>query len=66
MKKITSSIFLMIAALGFSQNNPINFEAGGNGAAWTWNTFENPEKKARNTLPRASLPKGKKNFYTVG
>ncbi len=42
MKKITSGILLMITALGFSQNNPINFETGGNGAAWTWNTFENP------------------------
>lgn len=42
MKKIiTLSISLLIASLGYSQNNPINFETGGVGASWTWATFEN-------------------------
>ncbi|NHM06810.1 T9SS type A sorting domain-containing protein [Flavobacterium sp. CYK-4] len=42
MKKITFFIFLMATSLGYSQTNPIDFEAAGNGASWTWNTFENP------------------------
>ena len=42
MKKITLMIFLLITSIGISQNAPINFEAGGNGGSWTWNTFENP------------------------
>ncbi len=42
MKKITFFVLLMIGSLGFAQTNPIDFEAGGNGASWTWNTFENP------------------------
>lgn len=42
MKKIiTLSISLLISSVGFSQNNPINFEVGGQGASWSWNTFEN-------------------------
>lgn len=42
MKKTTLFILLSISYLGFCQTNPINFEPGGNGADWTWNTFENP------------------------
>ena len=42
MKKITHLAFLMIVSLGYAQNGPITFEAGGFGASWTWNTFENP------------------------
>lgn len=42
MKKIiTLSISILITSMGFSQNNPINFETGGNGANWSWTTFEN-------------------------
>ena len=42
MKKIiTLSISILFSSIGFSQNNPINFEAGGNGANWSWTTFEN-------------------------
>lgn len=42
MKKIiTLSVSLLISSIGFSQNNPINFEVGGNGANWSWTTFEN-------------------------
>lgn len=47
MKKIiTTSLFLFLASLGFSQNAPINFETGGQGAAWTWTTFENAANPA--------------------
>ena len=40
MKKITL-MFLFVTALALSQNGPIDFEAGGNGASWTWTVFEN-------------------------
>ncbi|MGL2993073.1 T9SS type A sorting domain-containing protein [Flavobacterium sp. TSSA_36] len=41
MKKFTSLIFLMFFALGFSQNNPVTFETGGQGANWTFSNFDN-------------------------
>ena len=42
MKKIfTLSVAILLSSFGFSQNNPINFETGGQGASWTWTTFEN-------------------------
>jgi hypothetical protein len=42
MKKIiTFSLSILIASIGFSQNGPINFEVGGQGAGWSWTTFEN-------------------------
>ena len=40
MKKITL-MFLFVTALALSQNGPIDYEAGGNGASWTWTVFEN-------------------------
>lgn len=40
-KIITLSLSLLIVSMGFSQNAPINFETGGQGASWTWTTFEN-------------------------
>ena len=42
MKKITLLLVLLTISFGYSQTNPINFETSGNGATWTWNTFENP------------------------
>ncbi|NNJ81184.1 MAG: hypothetical protein HKP11_03220, partial [Flavobacteriaceae bacterium] len=41
MKKITTILFVLITAIGFAQNVPVDFEAGGNGASWTWTVFEN-------------------------
>lgn len=42
MKKIiTLCVSLLVSSIGFSQNNPIDFEVGGQGANWTWTTFEN-------------------------
>lgn len=41
MKNFLILFFLLAASVGFAQNAPINFEAGGQGADWTWTVFEN-------------------------
>ncbi len=41
MKILTTILVLLATFVGFSQNAPIDFEAGGQGADWTWNVFEN-------------------------
>ena len=43
MKSLTTILTLMITFIGFSQNAPIDFEDGGQGANWTWNVFENAD-----------------------
>jgi hypothetical protein len=40
-KKITQMMLLFIFSISMAQNSPINFEAGGFGANWTWSVFEN-------------------------
>lgn len=59
MKKIiTLSLSLLTASMGFSQNAPINFETGGQGASWTWTTFENVTNPALEVVnnPSAVAP----------
>lgn len=41
MKKFTLLMMLLSGIMGYSQNAPIDFEAGGYGANWTWTVFEN-------------------------
>ena len=41
MKKITSLILLMLCAISYSQNAPVTFETGGQGASWTFTNFDN-------------------------
>ena len=41
MKKITLTFFLLLFAIGFSQNAPISFESGENGSTWSFASFEN-------------------------
>lgn len=41
MKKITFLSILCASAMGFSQINPVDFEAGGNGADWTFTKISN-------------------------
>lgn len=45
-KTLLFSVLLGVGALGNAQNQPINFEAGGNGANWTWTVFENADNPA--------------------
>jgi hypothetical protein len=46
MRKITTFLLLLLTFVGFSQNAPIDFEAGGQGANWGWNVFENEDNPA--------------------
>jgi hypothetical protein len=46
MKIITFFLNLVVLTYGFSQNAPINFEQGGQGADWTWTVFENDTNPA--------------------
>ena len=41
MKILYIATLLFVTHLSYSQNVPIDFEAGGNGLNWTWTTFEN-------------------------
>ena len=40
MKSLSTILILLITLVGFSQNAPIDFEDGGQGANWGWNVFE--------------------------
>lgn len=42
MKKVILLSSLLIGGSAFAQTNPIDFEAGGNGADFSWGTFEAP------------------------
>lgn len=55
--------FIAMGTMAFAQNAPIDFEAGGQGANWTWTVFENetnppleiianPDPSARTPRPR--------------
>ena len=47
MKKIFTIISAIFAfSFGMAQNAPIDFEAGGYGADWTWTVFENDDNPA--------------------
>ena len=43
MKNYILLLVLSIPLIGFSQNAPIDFETGGQGANWGWNVFENAD-----------------------
>ena len=51
MKKITFFSFLLVASMGFSQVNPVNFEADGNGADWTFAVFANGDDPELQIIP---------------
>jgi hypothetical protein len=58
MKNLTLFVLMLIASVGFTQNAPVDFETGGNGADWTWNVFENDTNPALEFIanPDASEP----------
>ena len=42
MRILTFTLFsFLLSMTAVCQKGPINFEADGNGASWTWNVFEN-------------------------
>ena len=43
MKTILQFFILLIFTTGITQNGPIDFETGGQGADWTWTVFENDD-----------------------
>src|SRR6056297_3244603 len=50
MKKVILLSSLLIGGAAFAQTSPIDFEPGGNGADFTWNTFEAPAGESNPTL----------------
>jgi hypothetical protein len=51
------TLFCVIAfgSLAFAQNVPIDFETGGNGAAWTWTVFENDTNPPVQIIPNPDI-----------
>ena len=45
-KNYFTGLFLMMTTIAFTQNVPVDFETGGNGAGWTWTVFENTTNPA--------------------
>jgi len=43
---ITTLTILAVSTAVFAQNNPVDFEADGNGADWSWVVFENTDNPA--------------------
>ncbi len=64
MKKITLLFLMFVTSFGYSQINPINFEAGGNGASWAWGAFENGTNVAPAMVANPS-PSATNNSTTV-
>lgn len=48
---LTVLFILFVSNFVFSQVGPIDFESGGNGANWTWKTFENGTDPALEIVP---------------
>ncbi|MDB4088078.1 T9SS type A sorting domain-containing protein [Flavobacteriales bacterium] len=45
-KNYFTGLLLLVSTITFSQNIPVDFETGGNGANWTWTVFENTTNPA--------------------
>tara|TARA_R110000737_G_scaffold268624_2_gene276025 strand:+ start:6018 stop:6806 length:789 start_codon:yes stop_codon:yes gene_type:complete len=70
MKKICLLFGLLgLSSLSFSQNSPVDFEAGGFGANWTWTCFENddnpPLEIVNNPDPTGLNPSSKVAKFTA-
>jgi hypothetical protein len=52
MHTFTKTILaLIVPAIAFAQNGPIDFESGGHGATWTWTVFENDTNPPLEIVP---------------
>ena len=51
MKHFYIILLLGISTVNYGQVNPVDFEAGGNGANWTWTVFENDTNPAVEIIP---------------
>ena len=56
---------MALCSIGYAQNGPINFETSGNGATWTWNTFENGTPPAALEIIANPFPSGINTSATV-
>lgn len=56
---------MALCSIGYAQNGPINFETSGNGATWTWNTFENGTPPAPLEIIANPFPSGINTSATV-
>ncbi|MGB0850818.1 MAG: hypothetical protein ACPGTP_06195, partial [Bacteroidia bacterium] len=57
MKKLIILILLsLVYFANYAQNTPITFEAGENGANWTWTTFEAPAGEENPTFSVVTNP----------
>ncbi|MFK8046603.1 MAG: T9SS type A sorting domain-containing protein [Crocinitomicaceae bacterium] len=64
MKNFLLFMILLALNLAFGQNVPIDFESGGNGAGWTWTTFENDVNPALQIIANPD-PTGANTSATV-
>ncbi len=64
MRKIITLLLGLIVTMGMTQNAPINFEPGGNGADWTWTVFENATNPALEIIANPD-PSGANTSATV-
>jgi len=72
MKKsiFTTFVYSFVSLISFGQNIPIDFEASGNGANWTWTVFENssnppPLEIVTNPFPIGINPSSKVAKFTA-
>ena len=49
------ALVLLMSAISYAQNAPIDFETGGQGAEWTWTVFENDTNPALEIIPNPDM-----------
>ena len=69
MKNLSTYLLVLLFIISMDgivsgQNNPINFESGGSGAAWTWTVFENGTNPQLEIIPNPD-PSGINTSATV-
>jgi Secretion system C-terminal sorting domain len=64
MRKIIPFMILLLTLGSIAQNAPIDFEAGGEGASWTWTVFENDDNPPLEIVANPD-PSGENTSATV-